>query len=131
MKKLPEEDHALIVDFYNTVKDVPPEKFITDFFYDDNDNCCIIGHYNKKKTGDAGFDNKTIPLWDLTRNIFIKLHGSTTLGAPNLADINNSPRFNGYKHESIKDRGICFLEDYLEAVGEITKEDRLVKEYFH
>lgn len=129
------KNHETIVDFYNVLQEVPKKDFIEHKYYatSGSSKCCALGHYDRVRLGRkldlglgeylVGVDNQIEKIRRTTVEIYGKLHpdGKDDRHWPNIANINNEAEYNGYTHQETKDRVICFLEDYLEATGEITQ----------
>jgi hypothetical protein len=101
---------------------VPAEDFITDKFADNKGKCCAIGHFIRL-TGEnpADYSPDNCADWRGDQKDLRKASRTAaqqildTSNDIDLADINNSPIYNGWIEESIKDRVIHFLQDAVKA----------------
>lgn len=100
---------------YDLLKDIPEENWIIGKYTDGKGACCLLGHYNRKKSvnlDDYGYVNCMDHESPFARKVydFLKdIHGLIN-SAP---DVNDFDNINGYTQSTPKQRSMALLEDMI------------------
>ncbi len=91
---------------------IPEEKFcISNYFEGDSENpdkCCFLGHIQLALAGTANINFDGFGARQLTAKMISEVHG---IDGEDGAEVNNSPRVNGYTEPVIKDRLMHMIKD--------------------
>lgn len=108
-------------DYLNLILPVPAERFITNYFTNTEDKCCILGHVTRLLNDPNSYSSANCfpidesPADKLRTKSSRFLYTKHNISGKDIASVNNTPEVNGYTEPVIKDRVVHFLKDMVEA----------------